>query len=286
MIRHISLPRNTVYTAVRNDMIYAFEKNLKCKVYDLEGKLTDVYESNPVETGTVVILDLDADGKKLLYSKVEGSDFLASDWVYVRELASGATESFTQRLHGEPFRFLQDGTVLYPKFDFDDYYQLMGYPYTINGLIRFDLRKWKTVRTYRIYEEIDMFKKCRIGTNQDRSMFYPEMDYLNTENGVEGRVIYAFDTDGDRDTSINHVFCAPRGQGQAIMLPGGRFIGGCGKKELWLMDIRDDSWREKFLEESEDCRLLFRPDGLEFYVQKKADAGGTWKRYRVEFEYD
>jgi hypothetical protein len=52
------------------------------------------------------------------------------------------------------------------------------------------------------------------------------------------------------------------------------------------MDLRDDSWREKFLEESEDCRLLFRPDGLEFYVQKKADAGGTWKRYRVEFEYD
>ena len=115
MIRHISLPRNTVYTTVRNDMIYAFEKNLKCKVYDLEGKLTDVYESNPVNSGAVVIHDLDADGKKLLYSKVEGSDFLASDWVYVRELASGATESFTQRLYGEPFRFLQDGTVLYPK---------------------------------------------------------------------------------------------------------------------------------------------------------------------------
>ena len=285
VIRHISLPRNTVYTTVRNDRIYAFEKNLKCKAYDFEGKLTDVYERNPVETGTIIILDLDAEGKKLLYSKVEGSDFLASDWVYIRELASGATESFTQRLHGEPFKFLQDGTVLYPKFDFDDYYQLMGYPYTINGLIRFDLRKWKTVRTYRIYEEIDMFKKCRIGMNQDRSMFYPEMDYLNTENGDEGRVIYVFDTDGDRDTSINHVFCAPRGQGQAIMLPGGRFIGGCGKKELWLMDIRDDSWREKFLEESEDCRLLFRPDGLEFYVQK-VDAGGTWKRYRVEFEYD
>ena len=133
-------------------------------------------------------------------------------------------------------------------------------------------------------------------------MFYPEMDYLNTENGVEGRVIYAFDTDGD-DFCINSVFCASREEGQAsrergqvIMLPGGRFIGGCGGKELWFRDIRDDSWREKFLEESEDCRLLFRPDGLEFYVQKKADAGGTgaggtgvggtWKRYRVEYEYD
>lgn len=301
IIRHISLPRNTVYTAVRNDMIYAFEKNLKCKVYDFEGKLTDAYESNPVNSGAVVIHDLDADGKKLLYSKVEGSDFLASDWVYVRELASGATESFTQRLYGEPFRFLQDGTVLYPKFDIDDY-QLLGYSYNINELIRFDLRKWKTVRTYRIYEEIMLFKNCRIGMNQDRSMFFPEMDYYNTENGGQGRVIYAFDTDGD-DFCINSVFCASREQGQAsreqgqvIRLPGGRFIGGCDGKELWFRDIRDDSWREKFLEESEDCRLLFRPDGLEFYVQKKADAGGTgaggtgaggtWKRYRVEFEYD
>lgn len=319
VIRHISLPGNTVYTTVRNDRIYAFEKNLKCKVYDFKGNLTDAYESNPVNSGTVVIHDLDVDGKKLLYSKVEGSDFLASDQVYVRELASGSTESFTQRFHGEPFRFLQDGTVLYPKFEFDDDYQLMGYPYIISELIRFDLRKWKTVRTYRIYEEIKMFKNCRIGMNQDRSMFYPEMDYLDTEVGGEGRLIYAFDTDGDDDFCINSVACASReeeqasreqgrasrergqasreqgqasrDQGQVIMLPGGRFFGGCGWKELWLMDIRDDSWREKFLEESEDCRLLFRPDGLEFYVQKKADAGGTgaggtWKRYRVEFEYD
>ena len=319
VIRHISLPGNTVYTTVRNDRIYAFEKNLKCKVYDFKGNLTDAYESNPVNSGTVVIHDLDVDGKKLLYSKVEGSDFLASDWVYVRELASGATESFTQRLYGEPFRFLQDGTVLYPKFELDDDYQLMGYPYIISELIRFDLRKWKMVRTYRIYEEIKMFKNCRIGMNQDRSMFYPEMDYLDTEVGGEGRLIYAFDTDGDDDFCINSVACASReeeqasreqgrasrergqasreqgqasrDQGQVIMLPGGRFFGGCGWKELWLMDIRDDSWREKFLEESEDCRLLFRPDGLEFYVQKKADAGGTgaggtWKRYRVEFEYD
>ena len=289
VVRHISLPRNTVYTAVRNDMIYAFEKNLKCKVYDFEGKLTDAYESNPVNSETVVIHDLDADGKKLLYSKVEGSDFLASDWVYVRELASGATESFTQRFHGEPFRFLQDGTVLYPKFDIDDY-QLVGYSYNIKELIRFDLRKWKTVRTYRIYEEIMIFKNCRIGMNQDRSMFFPEMDYYNTENGGQGRVIYAFDTDGD-DFCINSVFCASREEGQVVILPEGRFIGGCGGKELWFRDIRDDSWREKFLEESEDCRLLFRPDGLEFYVQKRADAGGTgaggtWKRYRVEYEYD
>lgn len=285
VIRHISLPANTVYTTVRNDRIYAFEKNLKCKVYDFEGKLTDAYESNPVNSGTIVIQDLDADGKKLLYSKVEGNDILPSDQVYVRELASGATESFAQRLYGEPFRFLRDGTVLYPKFEFDDYYQGMGYPYTINELIRFDLRKRKMVRTYRIYEEIKMFKNCRIGMNQDRSMFYPEMDCLNTEDGGKGRVIYAFDADGD-DFCINSVVCASREEGQVIMLPDGRFIGGCGGKELWLMDLRDDSWREKFLEESEDCRLLFRPDGLEFYVQKKADVGGTWKRYRVEFEYD
>ena len=130
-------------------------------------------------------------------------------------------------------------------------------------------------------------------------MFFPEMDYYNTENGGQGRVIYAFDTDGD-DFCINSVFCASREEGQVVILPEGRFIGGCGGKELWFRDIRDDSWREKFLEESEDCLLLFRPDGLEFYVQK-VDAGGTgaggtgvggtgvggtWKRYRVEFEYN
>ena len=285
MIRHISLPRNTVYTAVRNDMIYAFEKNLKCKVYDLEGKLTDVFESNPVNSGTVVIHDLDAEGKKLLYSKVEGSDFLASDWVYVRELASGSAESFTQRFHGEPFRFLQDGTVLYPKFDISDGYQDFDYPYEIQEIIRFDLQKRETVRTYRIFNDVTLFKNCRIGMNQDRSMFFPEMDSCNMEDGGQGRVIYAFDTDGD-DYCIDHVSCASREKGQVVILPEGRFIGGCGRKELWFRDIRDDSWREKFLEESEDCRLLFRPDGLEFYVQKKSDAGGTWKRYRVEFEYD
>ena len=296
VVRHISLPRNTVYTTVRNDKIYAFEKNLKCKVYDFEGKLTDAYKSNPVNSETVVIHDLDADGKKLLYSKVEGSDFLASDLVYVRELASGSTESFTQRFHGEPFRFLQDGTVLYPKFDISDGYQDFDYPYEIQEIIRFDLQKRETVRTYRIVNDVTLFKNCRIGMNQDRSMFFPEMDYYNTENGGQGRVIYAFDTDGD-DFCINSVICASREQGKAsreqgqvIRLPGGRFIGGCDGKELWVRGIRDDSWREKFLEESEDCRLLFRPDGLEFYVQKVdaggTGAGGTWKRYRVEYEYN
>ena len=300
VVRHISLPRNTVYTTVRNDKIYAFEKNLKCKVYDFEGKLTDAYESNPVNSGAVVIHDLDADGKKLLYSKVDGSDFLASDWVYVRELSSGSTESFTQRFHGEPFRFLQDGTVLYPKFNISDGYQDFDYPYEIQEIIRFDLQKRETVRTYRIVNDVTLFKNCRIGMNQDRSMFFPEMDSCNMEDGGQGRVIYAFDTDGDDDYCIDHVSCASREEGKVVILPEGRFIGGCGRKELWFRDIRDDSWREKFLEESEDCLLLFRPDGLEFYVQK-VDAGGTgaggtgvggtgvggtWKRYRVEFEYN
>ena len=82
---------------------------------------------------------------------------------------------------------------------------------------------------------------------------------------------------------------------EALWVPGTDHAGIAtqAKVDARLKDeglSRYDLGREKFLEESEDCRLLFRPDGLEFYVQKAdaggTGAGGTWKRYRVEFEYD
>ncbi|MBQ6321575.1 MAG: hypothetical protein IJI24_01760, partial [Lachnospiraceae bacterium] len=318
LIRHISLSETVKAVWIRQEKIYAFSEPGEYAVYDLEGNelqhalmqetvqgliqqdqqnqqnkqrkkgfslFSDLFanmrkDNHLQKTTGPIYFDLDYHGENLLFARTDAGE----EWIWQRNLKTGQEQRLVRRTYGEVCAYLQDGTILFPETWIPED-ELHG-P-CVESIGRYRAENWEIVRTYQVLEDDIFCSNCTFRMNQEKTRFFTKMDYDNTENFGSGNIqeVMAFDMDSEEDYCLESWAEFPEEHKGVILLPGCEFVFGFQKEKIFIFDTRNDVITPSFSEKSLTTRVVFRPDGREFYVKTEEGPKAFWKKYQIEFDY-
>lgn len=309
LIREIRFPASARKVWFRgNGKFYAFSDTLECTVYNLEGQVTEVLPP-AMDTGSAapVLMDLDLYSEKLLYKD-------SDNWLIEREIRTGKEHRLRQCFSSEEGRYLIDGSIALPlsasaKFDPEDYEVVeefipftddenpegeeQEFPPVVFAIGRLNHITGKLKGCFPVDPDFERFyENCTIRTSREKSLFFAQLDFCNLRRPIEDcedRATVVFDVENPiyaPEEMINEWTRGSKKWEETILLPGGEFLCIHNKDEIWIRELKSDRLAPAFYHKIKASKLLFRPDGREFYAQVMEDGVEVWKVFRLQYAYN